>query len=658
MSTSIGNGNGSGLLAEHLRDGVSEKLALLKLSAINESEAHDGISEPETTTGGRGEGRPQGLSSFASSAGAGALTRTARHASSMTTRRTTSFMQSHRHKMSLELSAQAEKRFATLMELMDSAYKEATNVKEYWSQLMSERESDDREKEQLLMQIEEISQTLEQKDTQHGHHRREAANRKKELDKLLIEFTSTLAVVTEQKKTITDREIELERSHLELSDMRAAVSRSHVEHDQLRANFESAQAKWRVIDGELVIVKGIVFNLTREHSDLESRSNSIAVSLESARKDNSVFTERSRMWEVEKTEMMFEKDKGDASLRKQTLKTEEVQRELSDLTEHNERLHREHAKFREIITKLELERDEHQSVAARSRTEAREYAAKYEESEEQRTDALLKLEQSKRHVIRKEESLIEKESEIADLQKRLDGKHEECRLLTVERDQVKDDLISERKVIHDTRHKITTLEELLAQTETKVTQQRAEVYTVSERVKHVERERDEAREKHNRTSSEIESLKAKILLLQSELRTAHDGRDHLHEEVERYRRKYEEVTETIEEWNNDSGDLEFEIESLRVMLREAREQKEKAIAARNTADRERDEHISLYEDKCRELERFEESGSRAAYVNASSHGHSSSSRIVSSKSARTSSVRKSYSGEGKIEEDGIEEDQN
>jgi hypothetical protein len=43
------------------------------------------------------------------------------------------------------------------------------------------------------------------------------------------------------------------------------------------------------------------------------------------------------------------------------------------------------------------------------------------------------------------------------------------------------------------------------------------------------------------------------------------------------------------------------------MLRKVREQKEQAITARHAADRERDEHISKYEEKCREMERLKES---------------------------------------------------
>lgn len=91
------------------------------------------------------------------------------------------------------------------------------------------------------------------------------------------------------------------------------------------------------------------------------------------------------------------------------------------------------------------------------------------------------------------------------------------------------------------------------------------------------------------------------------------------------------MTEELTTYEGGGGELEFEIESLRTLLHEAPEQKELAIAARNTADRERDEHITKYEEKCRDLERFEES--------AASHYHTHATNGEN----RTSSVRRVFS---------------
>lgn len=84
------------------------------------------------------------------------------------------------------------------------------------------------------------------------------------------------------------------------------------------------------------------------------------------------------------------------------------------------------------------------------------------------------------------------------------------------------------------------------------------------------------------------------------------------------------------------------------MLREAREQKERAIAARTTADRERDEFVSKYEAKCREMEKWEES--RSSWLHSHGHGRSegrtTSSRTVTRNGASSSSYSKHEGGEG------------
>ncbi len=74
----------------------------------------------------------------------------------------------------------------------------------------------------------------------------------------------------------------------------------------------------------------------------------------------------------------------------------------------------------------------------------------------------------------------------------------------------------------------------------------------------------------------------------------------LHQEQ---RSRYSEVTETITSFHADADDMEQEIDSLRALLREFREQRERAVHACESADKERDEYILRYKEKCRELER-------------------------------------------------------
>lgn len=164
------------------------------------------------------------------------------------------------------------------------------------------------------------------------------------------------------------------------------------------------------------------------------------------------------------------------------------------------------------------------------------------------------------------------------------------------------------------RHRqINVLEESLRRAEGTIASIRAEMHTLTERNKVVLCEGDDGRTKHDHLHNETKELKEKLLILQVEIRNLTDVRDRHRKELD------------------DSAELEFEIESLRTLLREAREQKERAISARHTADRERDEYIAKYEEKCRDVERFEESASAHYHAHSESKGGSRSfTRTVSS----------------------------
>lgn len=174
--------------------------------------------------------------------------------------------------------------------------------------------------------------------------------------------------------------------------------------------------------------------------------------------------------------------------------------------------------------------------------------------------------------------------------------------------------------VADGHRRVSVLEESLRRAELTATEVRSEVSTLTERNKVLVREGEDHRSKHGHLSREIGDLKDKLVIFQAEIRTLTEARDRAYRDLNDWKHKYEEVTETITEYHDNSGELEFEIESLRTLLREAREQKERAITARHAADRERDEYVAKYEEKCREMERFEESASSHYHAHSSGGG--------------------------------------
>lgn len=97
---------------------------------------------------------------------------------------------------------QAENKFFSLMDLMSAASKEASSLKEIWSTLMSDRESFNREREEMLSQIEDYSEIIESKDGEHQGQHREVLERRKEVEKLVVQVTTAMAAVTEQKQKV------------------------------------------------------------------------------------------------------------------------------------------------------------------------------------------------------------------------------------------------------------------------------------------------------------------------------------------------------------------------------------------------------------------------------------------------------------------------
>ena len=167
-----------------------EKLTLMKIKAGGFE--REFLSEPTTPTGIPPSLDFPPLRSHHSSSGgmhssgnmhSSSLTRRTSRQVSSASRRSSSFLQSHRNKMSSELTSQAEGKFFALMDLMSTASREASSLKESWARIISERESLVREREELMMQVEEVSETLERTQSEHHHHGHELGERKRQVEK-------------------------------------------------------------------------------------------------------------------------------------------------------------------------------------------------------------------------------------------------------------------------------------------------------------------------------------------------------------------------------------------------------------------------------------------------------------------------------------------
>jgi chromosome segregation ATPase len=563
--------------------------------------------------------------------------RSSRQVSSAANRRSSSFLQSHRNKMSSELTSQAEGKFFALMDLMSTASREASSLKESWARIISERESLVREREELMMQVDEVSETLERTQSDHHHHGHELGERKRQVEKLLLDLSAAFTAVSEQKKKVSDRDRDLELTRSELQELRSTMTRSTGDYDRIKAELEALTLRLKIAEDDRDHARhdsdkhhNELRTLLREHTDLKSKSVETSTKLETSRKEMLSLTDRIKMWELERDEYLHEKDRLQEELKRAKLRADEASRDLVELTERHDRVQREVTKSKESVRIIETERDDLALLVENLRREVKAKAVGWEEADARHAEVNLKYEHIKRDVITTKEKLRDVELERTELRESIDRSREEHRLVLIERDQLKEDLADERRRVADGHRRVSVLEDSLRRAELTATEVRSEVHTLTERNKVLVREGEDHRTKHGHFGREISDLKDKLVIFQAEIRTLTEARDRAYRDLNDWKHKYEEVTETITEYHDSSGELEFEIESLRTLLREAREQKERAISARHTADRERDEYVAKYEEKCREMERFEESASSHYHAHSASGGGGKSfSRVVS-----------------------------
>ncbi|KAF1344437.1 hypothetical protein BDV97DRAFT_372844 [Delphinella strobiligena] len=328
-----------------------------------------------------------------------------------------------------------------------------------------------------------------------------------------------------------------------------------------------------------------------ERAEITNKFDVASSCLVSLRKEASVAAERLKRYEVDQDEKAQEIVRIKDELRKSRGREEEISQELQTISDKYSYSTREVNKLRDSVRVVETERDELTHTVDVKNREIKTAIARHGETES---------------------LLLAKTTEFEHVKREL--------LITISRDELEGELLTARGKADAAQRQVTLTATMLTQAEQTLSETRSELSTLFGTIKKFEHEKIEWQKKNGVLSDQVIELKGSIVVLRSEIQEAGEMREGLQDELRHSRAELEEVVETITTTDDDSAALEFELESMRTLLREAREQKEQAIAARTTADQERDEAYAKYEEKCRELERFEESAS--ARFHASSSGGS------------------------------------
>ncbi|USP72773.1 hypothetical protein yc1106_00047 [Curvularia clavata] len=602
-------------------DMTPEKLTVMKLRASGLG--RDIMSEPSSPTGNRSFS----FGSQANGQSSSLTTRRSYRQLNGSSRRSSSFLQSHRSKMSSELTAQADGKVFAVMDLIASASREAASLKESWARILSERDALLRERDELMVTVEEITEEVQRKEAEHTHHGHEHGERKRQVEKLILELTAVVAQVSEHKKKLAERDRALELVRHELSEHQASTALTIGEHERTRSELEAAFARLKICEGERDAARfdsdkhhNEIRTLLREHTELKSKYEETTSKFDLTRKELITVNERIKLFEIERDEHLHDKDRLNEELKRARSRVEESSREFTELTENHDRVQRELHKLKETLRSVESERDDFSFVIENLRREVKAKIVACEEADARANDFSLKHEHVKREVVSIKEKLRDVELDRTELTNSLDRSREDHRLIVIEREQLKQDVHDERRKVEEGRRRINILEESLRRSEQSITEIKSEVHTLTERNRVLHRDGEDARIKHGHLTTEISSLQEQLTLLQTEITNLKYERDRAHSDLNAWKHKYEEITETVTSYEDSSAEFEFEITSLRNLLSDAREQKERAILARQAADRERDEYISKYEEKCREMERFEETASSVYHAHSSAGG--------------------------------------
>ena len=308
-------------------DITPEKLTIMKLKASGIG--RDVLSEPSSPTGLR-QSFSFGAHTNGTALGSSMARRSSRQVSS-SSRRASTFLQSHRSKMSSELTSQAEGKFFALMDLMSTASREASSLKESWARIMSERDALVRERDELLVTVEEVTEEIQRKEAEYSNHGHEHSERKRQIETLLLELTAAMTTVTEHKKKLADRDRDLEHTRTELVELQSSMSLTHGDNERTRAELEVTYAKLRACEGERDSARqdsdkhhGELRNLLREHTELKSKYTETTSKFDLTRKEVLTLTDRIKMFELERDEYLHEKDRLNEDLKRTKIRAEEA----------------------------------------------------------------------------------------------------------------------------------------------------------------------------------------------------------------------------------------------------------------------------------------------------------------------------------------------
>jgi len=531
----------------------------------------------------------------------------------ITRRSSGGFSRSHRSEVSKELNAQAESEFFALIELMAGITRRSTSLKEVWRKISSERESWLEEMDRMYERVEEYTEIIERKEREHKHHHHDVDEKKKEIVKISLELKAALASSAEFKRKLAERDGELGDARREIAELKDVYKYLKEEHEETKTKLSETQIKLvasqeacRHAEDDARKHHGEIRALKQKFTELETSHTEMKNKYEHSHKEVTILKHTNSTLKKEKLEWIHERDELEERLRKCGHREEDLERKLKESHESYEKKEHEVRELTETTTKIKYEREQIHKEVKDLRHQVDEVHRKWDHAEAECRRWRSKFEQCESELASIREEFRSLEVEHREVRETITKTSEEVRRLKIEKEELEERYHGKCKEVDEHHREILVLQQTILRHESTIKEKLEIIHSLHERIERVEGERDEACSKRDILAIELSEVQSTIISINLQIESMKKEREGLREKLHECETRYEQVCESVTEYHEGSNDFEYEISSLRSMLREAREQKEKAIQMRSTADRERDESIAKYEAKCREVEKLEE----------------------------------------------------
>jgi chromosome segregation ATPase len=507
------------------------------------------------------------------------------------------------------------------MELMSGITLRSTSLKEVWRKLISERESHASEIEHMYERIEEFTETIERHEKEKHSHSHDHEERKKELVRLQFDLKIAIEATSGYKKKLADRDCELEKAHGEISEMTDNFKYLKEEHEVTKSTLEKTQLKLvaseehcRHAKAEAEKHHGEIRSWKHKYLELETSRTEINTKFESTHKELHSVKHINSTLRKERSEWIHEKDELEEEVRKCKHHEQEHKRKLKEVTESYEKKTHEVHELTEKVTKIKHEREELHKEVKTLKSQIEEAHHKWEAADHTCRKWKRKWDECERDLLIVREELGVLQVTHTETTETLTKKTEEIRTLIIEKDQLIEDHHAKCAEATESHRQILVLQESLRRTEVSIKEKLEIIHTHTERIERLTHDLTICRKARDDLSAELLVQQNTNISLNLSLETLTSEHTSVREKLHECETRYEAVHASMTEYHESSGDFEEEIESLNVLVEEAREQRDRAVKMRVEADRQRDEYVGRYEAKCREVERLSGRGKKGLVI--------------------------------------------